>query len=669
MTRRIPWFIVLASALAAGPAARPAAAPAQTPAGGQTTPAQQPTFRARIDSVVVDVSVTDKQGRPVTDLAQSDFEIRENNKPQTVETFKLIQIDDTADTGANGSHAIRSESDEARELARDDTRLIVIFLDDYHVRLINSMRVRDQLAAFVNQLSPRDLVAVMYPLTPPDALAFSYDDAGVADAVSKFVGRKYDYTPRNPIEEQYQQMPPEVQEQMRNQVVISALQSLCTYLGTVRDGRKTVLYVSEGMTGTLPPGATTTGTLGGSTGIPASQTVFDSMRLMEDFKYVFAAAGRSNTSIYTLDPRGLAGSEFGVNDNVTAGTDQQALSESTDLLRTIANQTDGRAIVNRNNPLPELRQMLRDTSAYYLLGYTSTVAARDGKFHEIDVRVKRKDVDVHARKGYWAYTAEEAEKALAPPKAGPPAEVGDALETLAAASRPAGDHPVRVWLGAAPGTGPTPLVTLAWDASAAVAPRDAADAVDHVEVVATADDGSSVFRGDVPQSAGAAGRVAGQTTFAARPGTVAVHVVAVNASGQRLDTDDTTIEVPDFTAVGPAITEPVVFRAQTAHELQQIRAAAAPVPAVGREFSRTEQLLLRFHVLGPAGTSPAVTMRLLNQQGDQMATLPPPTGAGAGAYEAQLGLAALAPADYLIEIAADVGGQKVRRLLAIRITN
>ena len=65
-----------------------------------------------------------------------------------------------------------------------------------------------------------------------------------------------------------------------------------------------------------------------------------------------------------------------------------------DSLRVLADQTDGRAIVNRNDPLPELQQMMRELSAYYLLGYTSTVAPRDGKFHQIQVRVKR-----HERRG------------------------------------------------------------------------------------------------------------------------------------------------------------------------------------------------------------------------------------------------------------------------------
>jgi hypothetical protein len=44
-------------------------------------PQQRPTFVARIDAVSVDVIVTDRQGRPVTDLTADDFEVTENKTP------------------------------------------------------------------------------------------------------------------------------------------------------------------------------------------------------------------------------------------------------------------------------------------------------------------------------------------------------------------------------------------------------------------------------------------------------------------------------------------------------------------------------------------------------------------------------------------------------------
>ena len=62
-----------------------------------------------------------------------------------------------------------------------------------------------------------------------------------------------------------------------------------------------------------------------------------------------------------------------------------------------------------------MKQIIRDASAYYLVGYNSTQAPTDGKFHEIKVRVKRPGVQVRARKGYWAYTVEDAKRATAGP--------------------------------------------------------------------------------------------------------------------------------------------------------------------------------------------------------------------------------------------------------------
>ena len=121
---------------------------------------QRPIFGARIDTVTVDVAVTDRQGRPVTDLTIDDFDVRENRVPQTIDTFKFIEIDDTVDVDPARNREIRSLADQERELQRDDVRVIVIYLDDYHTRLGNSMFMRERLARFVRGLHPRDLVAL-----------------------------------------------------------------------------------------------------------------------------------------------------------------------------------------------------------------------------------------------------------------------------------------------------------------------------------------------------------------------------------------------------------------------------------------------------------------------------------------------------------------------------
>ena len=661
MVRRIALLLALTGAVASMPLAGQTT---QTPA----SPAQQPTFRARVDSVTVDVEVTDKQGKAVTDLTADDFEVKEANKIQTVDTFKLIKVDDNPN--ATPTHEIKSLDEQQIEASRDDTRLIVIFLDDYHTRKLNSLRVRQQLAQWMTTLGDRDLVAVTYPLMSPSALTFTYDHEGIASALAKFEGRKYDYTPKNAYEEQYQMSSPELQEKMRNDLVVAALRSMCQFLGGMRDGRKTILYVSEGMTAMLPPGVSTQGTFN-----PANRTIgtssqdnfANSASLLGDLVEVFRAAARNNTSIYTLDPRGLASSEFDINDVVGSDADRAVLNDAVNTLRTIADQTNGRAIVSQNNPGPLLQQMIRDSSAYYLLGYTSSLASHDGKFHEIQVRVKRKDLDVRARKGYWAYTEEEIAKATTAPKPEPAHDVQAALDELANAAARSDRHPIRLWMGTARGADQHAAVTFAWEAAGDSAP-EATAAVDRVTIVAQAATGEKVFEGTVNREPTAVPRIAGAVTFPAPAGRLRLHLTVENDKGVRLDTDDRTLDVPDFTTPGPTITEPVVFRARTARDIQMIRASANPVPTAARSFSRTEQLLLRFQAYGPAGQTPAVTLRLLNQAGDSMAELPAPTATPNG-FESVCGLHPLPSGDFIIEINATVGAEKVRRLLAIHVSS
>jgi VWFA-related protein len=640
-------------------------------------PQQQPTFRARVDTVSVDVTVLDRQGNPVTDLKAEDFEIRENRKVQTIETFKFIDVEASRAEQPVPYRDLTSLSDQRREASRDDTRLLVIFLDDYHVRIGNSLRVREQLAAFVSQLTPHDLVALMYPLTNASALTFSRNHDATASALLNFQGRKYDYTPRNAYEERYQLQPPEVLERLRNEITMSALETVCAFLGSLREGRKTVLFVSEGLSGTLPPGVRTTGTIvpraGGVTGtgttdpMMADRMAFigtnDVLRLL---RQVFAAAGRSNTSVYTLDPRGLTTSEAEIQDAMAPG-DTRALNEMQDSLRTLADQTDGRAIVGRNDPIPGLQQMVRDTGAYYLLGYTSTEAPRDGRFHPIEVRVRRPNVDVRHRKGYWAYTIEEVERATAAPKPEPVRDVREAIDDLVSVAEPARRRTFGFWIGATRGTGEDADVIFTWDAPTPTSTTDPADIVSRVALVATTMAGEQLFSGPVEKSADGT-RLAGRVTFPAPPGRMRVRVTAENAQGRRVDAVDDGFVVPDFRGDSFFITPPAVFRGRTVRDLQSVRQASQPVPVTTRAFSRTDRLLLRFDVQAPAGVTPTVTMRLLNHQGDSIASLQNPANKD-GRFEAEFGLGALPPGDYLVEISASAGTQSTRQLLGIRITS
>ncbi len=647
-----------------------AIAPRAQDAAGQSE--QAPVFRGGVDSVVVDAIVTDDKGAPVTDLTAADFEIRESGDVQTIESFRLVQTDDGLDDSS--AREILSFDDQRRETAREDNRLFVLFMDDYHVRLGNSMTVREQVARFVTNLTPHDLVAVVTPTSIVSGLTFSRNHVATANVVREFKGRKYDYTPMNAIEARYQQMGPEAQERFRNDLVISAMRNLCIQLGALRDGRKTILYVSEGMSGYVPSGVRTRGGFYGPTTVDrgndprlGSQDFFENSSLLSRMDEIFSAASRNNVSIYTLDPRGLSNFEYGVDEDVNSAADRQILNESVDMLRVVAEQTDGRAIVARNDPIPALRQMVRDSSTYYLLGYTSTRAPRDGKFHEIEVKVKRRGVQVRARRGYWAYSAEDVARVSAPTRPAAPEAVSDALGTLGTSASAARGRAVTLWAGSLRGPNEKALVTLAWEP---VTPNggsasDPAETVDRVAVTAESSSGEQVFSGTIARDA--SGSTGGHVTFEAPPGDIQVHVSVENGNGRRIDSDETDVTVPDFTTAGPTISTPFVYRGRTVRDLQQIRAAAEPTPTVRRSFLRTERLLIRFGAYGPAGTTPTLSVVLLNQLGETLATLPAPQPAGS-LFESELPLSSFPPGDYVVKITAESGGQTAEQFLAIRVS-
>ena len=196
---------------------------------------------------------------------------------------------------------------------------------------------------------------------------------------------------------------------------MGALKAAAVRLGGLREGRKSIIFVSEGFTATLPaqlndPVAAMPGVGNPTARRPTPQTpATDTARqradfmnqtdLLTDMRDVFDTANRQNTSIYAVDPRGLAAVEYGINEGVNQTIDRDHLNSSLDTLRTLAGNTDGRAIINRNDLAVGMKQIIRDSSGYYLLGYNSTQAPTDGKFHEIKVRVSRRGVDVRARKG------------------------------------------------------------------------------------------------------------------------------------------------------------------------------------------------------------------------------------------------------------------------------
>src|SRR5262245_25539428 len=484
--------------------------PAQTPPAEQQP--QQPVFRTGINFVRVDAIVTDKQGNPVADLKQTDFEVFEDGKRQSIETFRFVKADGAAPVEAQ--RPIRTRQDEETAASNEDSRIFVFFLDDYNVRLGNSMAARKPLVEFVqNSVGPNDLLAVMYPLTPIDAVTLTRDHQSVIRVLSTFEGRKYNYEPRNATEQRYALYPAETVERIRRQVSLSAIQGVSVKLGALREGRKALIVVSEGYTALLPPqlrdpvasmpgmgNPNRRNPRAGDNSITEDRAEFvGQLDVQQEMQDVFNAANRSNTAIYTVDPRGLATGEFDIDQNVGFQRSNSSLRQTQDTLRVLADETDGRAFVNRNDFGKAMKQIVADSSAYYLLGYNSSQAPPDGKFHEIKVRVKRSGTEVRSRKGYWALTMADAARTASASKPGPPPAVSRALSSI---SEPSRARLIRTWVGTTRGTNGKMRVTFVWEPISAM-PGVRRDVATSVSLIAAQPDGATVFRGNLPEAAGA----------------------------------------------------------------------------------------------------------------------------------------------------------------------
>ncbi len=708
-TRWIAAFLSIGLLLmvsgSAAPQRQPSSAPPPPaqPGGAQETGAGESVelqggvtvFRSGINYVRVDAFVTDEDGNPVFDLTQDDFEVYEDGVLQTVDSFQVVQVDRTPELSGEPLTSVGvTRSDQELAASRPDIRVFVIFLDDYHVRDGNSIRARRMLVDFIeNDLLPTDLVGVMYPLMPVTEVRLTRDHDAVINAVRQFEGVKYEYEVRNLYEARYNMYPTEIVERIRNEVSLSALRGLMTMLGGLREGRKSVLLVSEGYTYYVPPqlrsqvadlradpriNPTVLDPFAGDTPFEETMSFFEGSAMMQDLRRVIRTASRFNASVYTVDPRGLAAFEFDLDQpQISYRTDQRTLRDTQDTLRVLAEETGGRAIVNQNDLRPGLQQMLDDASGYYLLGYNSTAAPTDGEFHEIEVRLKRPGLRVRAREGYWAVTVRDVERSLTTRAHEPPKAVDVALSALA---EPRRGRLVRTWVGTSRAENGRTRVTFAWEPTESRGRRDAAS---RVLVTAMGDTGGAYFRGRVPEQARSAGRRSSRrrsrrevaapppmtrVEFEADPGTMQMNLAIEGEAGEVLDRDRDQIVIPDFTAPDLVMSTPYFVRARNALELNALVSDWDAPPTVSRNFRRTDRLLLRFDVYAPGDAAPEMEANLLNRGGDAMFPLEVRAAEDGGASrQVELAPSFLAPGEYIIEIRATLGDGEASEMVAFRL--
>lgn len=409
------------------------------------------TFQVEVDYVDVDVVVTDERGNFVRGLTRDDFQVFEDGKPVKVDTFSTVEIpveryEQKLFGGRTSAEDVRSNRPTLAG------RFYVIVLDDMGTSPLRSQYVIKAARQFVEQhFASNDTAAVVYTSGKRDrAQEFTNDRRLLLASIGKFMGTKLrsstldkldgyymqkaieeglaaqnDGGPVDPASSQARDANPfsrgegypnrsydmnDMERGQRALGVLGQLKSYAEFLANVRGRRKAMVLFSEGID------------------YPTHDifAAHDATTVLGAMKDAVTAAARANVNIFTVDPRGLVGltSEYiELNQsnadlfNIGARDPRYGMQPHTallaemrltqDSLRTLSEETGGLASIDANSFSSAFNRIVQANSLYYMLGYYPPNHPNDGKFHKIDVRLKRPGLRVLARRGYASPRARE----------------------------------------------------------------------------------------------------------------------------------------------------------------------------------------------------------------------------------------------------------------------
>lgn len=650
--------------------------PAQNPPQDQ----QQPVFRAGVDVISLDVSVLDKDRRPVRGLTAEDFTVVENGKAQ-----RIVAVTEMAGTDRDPAPSAWMRHVPPDVSANDltdmtgDGRFVAIVMDDWNVpfddhELILSAR---QVGRYlVDHLSPSDVAAVIFPQLAGKTQDFTTDRQKLIAAIDKFDPPEVRYIEKRPAYgpgggDMPQRFAPILMrsECQRSQPTVPTLDTVVARLATVPNRRKTVILVSTGLPVSFQ----------GGRGCPAE--------LADIMKNVFRRAQRANVNIYSVDPGGMNGYADYLQSPVRRGgrpadnvmplaQANAAVRVRRDFMEIMADHTGARAIVNTDDLGDEIDRMMAEASSYYLVGYQTSNGQPDGKFRRLDVKVSRPGLTVRSRSGFYA-----ADESGVKDREGTPGSNELGLTGMASATRlamraqvvavsPSATNPseadVVVVLGVrTPGVrlesaDTLTLVRTLYDASGKPGPPTQ----EKVQIAVPAP-GNEDLRYEVFQR------------FTLAPGRWELRI---NATSARLDTSGTVydeFEVPDFSRRGLALTPALIGQKVLEGRTDPLAGLVPVVPTTARDFAPGTAVTAYLRVVqGGAAEVGAVKMsvQVLNTADarvfESSSTIEPAAfGVARNApFEVPLPLDKLERGQYLLSIAAErADGAKTRSDVIFRV--
>lgn len=441
-----PLLAVAFCALAAGPGLT-------RPAGSQAPPSQ-PSFPAAIDQVVVDVVVTDREGRPITGLAATDFVLAEDDVPQTIASFEAftarevpepeltdvpvrvsanpatpigftgrtfaIVFDDARMTAAQGIAARKAVADFLEHRVREGDRVLLAATSGEVFWGARLEEGRDELLAQLDGLEGLYVRPVGTDVVH-DGEAFRIvvqRDAETFEHVVRRFKRGSGFNPEEHATSPGDAVAPGTGFLDGNECAIDRLNPeramVCelartTYQTATARLRDSLLFLERVLTALE-------GVHGRKSVVLLSSGFFHDSGV-DEFRRVEAASRRANAPVSFLNATGLQE----IPSEMSAAMGGRPLPSDLSLAfaaqrdeaagaEVVAEATGGAIVRNRNDLTRGLRRIVDEESAYYLLGFTSTNEARDGRYRRLAVKLAppppgtpgRGGWEVRARKGYYA---------------------------------------------------------------------------------------------------------------------------------------------------------------------------------------------------------------------------------------------------------------------------
>ena len=392
-------------------------------AQNSSPPETNPDFidRVQVQVIELQVFVTDRKGNPILDLEREDFEVLEDGRPVTLTSFSPpLPRDQKPEVSPGPVHSevpTRSGPSQTTNGEAQEPLYLVVYIDNLNIKPFNRNRVFRSLRTFLGrEVDPsRKTMLVTYSRSIKERVPFTTDPSLISRGLLEIEGETALGTQRESerndalraIQEAdgvgYAKTQARLYASSYHNETMFTIDALREMVGSLAGlpGRKALLYVSGGVP-QIP----------GEDLYYAVQDKFnESSVLMEArefdagrrFRELGHLANTNGVTLYTLDAAGLrAPSSASVARSVVSASpllDSHYIHNLQTPLIQLARDTGGRSIINTNDATEQLNQMKADFDEFYGLVYHPR-GASDGRYHDIEVKLKRKGLRVRHRRGY-----------------------------------------------------------------------------------------------------------------------------------------------------------------------------------------------------------------------------------------------------------------------------